>query len=795
MEEQRLLDILNQSVAKHVWTVSDRELLAVAEKLYDMTNKDLTALFNHLYRDHLLTEGLTDGLRVTAIAAQISDLKRTIRGTDFREILAMAPTTVYHKYSSLATIIEKAAQGLGIPLQTYADRSRHSDVSPVKRPLTARSDDWADVTDEEEDSHSLAKKPRIIRTPSPIHSSPTHVRQPTQTTTSPSDATPMTTTSLSSSFVDTCSPGSYLPESNADENDYQGLDDQHFAATSTRIPPLLRITYDDTGRSAATRPRLLFRAYNPEHMLVARRYLGATNTICPPPPFSSDEFRRMASDHLYEDKTFASPFLSWTENPKRALELIKSSKTPLSMAAVDYNVLEKDLIQTFGESATPWLVPKICQRFELTDLTRIHEVNTRVAKENQKNYTGTGEFLTWGSIKCDLVGTLERAAAMKLYTTMEDMKKTSYEAGLVLSECLQDIHGIYREVMSYKLCRAFKKADCVKDSYRYDSFIRGVYREDSGDRAGDFSTDDDQEIVKSLRCEKSDGISAGRLEKLRGQPRAIPNRWISMGEEEVQCLVDTQLSETGALFGIIVDNDDSVAESEAKSTMDPTETTIQSVSTTTDGAIDYVKVETSQHESRLAKILDIPEWVPMKPLPGSRNARSRTSYRKFSAKFNALKVLQDQQATIVADDEKAALSLDQQADKRQAESQPFIDASVRRRCCAYTDLRDDNNAEAQTSLFTVAGSAESADVQPTHPPSDSIPQKNISHGADQPSKTATTNGPTIDTLHDIQEDVDEELQIIGTATIHQRRTVRTRTHTVLTVRSRSLSAAAAGLKH
>ena len=391
MEDQNLLDILNQTIPKHVWTVADRELLAVAEKLYNISNKELTLLFNHLLRDQLVAEGCTEGLRVTAIAAQMSDLRRTVRGNDFRKILSMAPTTVYQKFGTLATIMEKAAQDLGIQLRSYIDRSGRGDVSPIKRPLTAKSDDWEDFTDDEEDRHSLAKKRRVMRTPSPKHSSPVHVCQTTQTTPSASHATPMTTTSLSSSFVDSCSPGSYLPDSNADENEYQGLDDQHFAATSTRIPALLRITYDDRGRPAATRPRLLFRAYDPQHALVARHFLQPNAMILPPPVFTSTGFRDMVSRHLYEDKTFGSPFLSWTENPKRALDLVRTSKTPLSLAVLDYNVLEKDLVQRFGEIAAPWLVPDLCRKFQLTDLTRIHDNNNTATRENQKNYTGTGE--------------------------------------------------------------------------------------------------------------------------------------------------------------------------------------------------------------------------------------------------------------------------------------------------------------------------------------------------------------------------------------------------------------------
>ena len=337
--------------------------------------------------------------------------------------------------------------------------------------------------------------------------------------------------------------------------------------------------------------------------------------------------------------------------------------------------------------------------------------------------------------------------------------------------------------------------DCLKDSCRYDSFIRGVYGEDPGDTAGDSSTDDDQESLKSLRCDKSTGIAGRRLDKLQGQLSAIPNKLTSLGEDEMQSLVDAQLSETGASFGVTVEPGHSVGDPEAEGT----KATIESVSTTTDGAVDYIKVESSQADSGLTKILDIPEWVPVKSLPGRRNDRKETSYRKSSAKFNTLKVLQDQQAKVIANDKKATLSIDHQADNRQSQSHPLKNTAGRRRCCAYVDLTDDNHLpvhlprkkKSQAGLFTEAATAESADVHSTPQLSDTTPQTSASQGAGQSPNTETTKGPTIDALHDIQEDVDEEVQIIGTATVHQRRTVRTRTRTVLTYRSRSVSETAA----
>jgi hypothetical protein len=94
----------------------------------------------------------------------------------------------------------------------------------------------------------------------------------------------------------------------------------------------------------------------------------------------------LARRHLLEDRTFASPFISLTQNPKRALRLILDSDEPLHLAIVDYNVLEEDLSERYR--AGPWLVPQICDDHDLGDLRKPHD---RRRRDNTKPYTGTGE--------------------------------------------------------------------------------------------------------------------------------------------------------------------------------------------------------------------------------------------------------------------------------------------------------------------------------------------------------------------------------------------------------------------
>ncbi|KIV78136.1 hypothetical protein PV11_09884 [Exophiala sideris] len=798
MEDQNLLDILNQATPKHVWSTADRELLAVAEKLYDMSNKELTLLFNHLRRDRLREEGFTEGLRVTAIAAQMSDLRRSKRGDEFRNILSMAPTAVRGEHTTLTTIIEEAAQGLGISLQSYADYGGPTSISTLKRPPTAKVADWAGNTDDEEDCDLRAKRQRIIRTPSPIAFSREDIRGSIETSTATSYATFTTLSGYSSSFVDSNSPGSYLPKSDDGDNDYQDLDEQHFARSSDRIPPLLKVTFDDKGRVAAKRPRLLFRAYDPEHGLVARRFLGPpmTRTIYRPPSVTSDEFRDMATRHLSEDKTLMSPFLSWAENPRRALKYVKRSDSPKSLAIVDYNVVEENLIRKFGKSAAIWVVPNLCRRFNLTDLVKIHDEKSTITQRRRNHYTGAGEFLIWGSVDCDLVGTLNSEQAKELYATMEDMEEPSYEAGSVLSKYLQRIDVIYREVVSYKLHRVFQKTHLVKGSSRYELFIRGVYGEDPVVTSDEYSTDDDQDSVNSLRNDEPDNISGRGFNKLQGRSSVSTTNWLSIKEEELQGLVDTQLNGTSVLFGKTM-ADDSMAEPEANGTTDTTKAIATDSSATTNGAVDYVKVESSQSEPISTKVLDIPGWQPTKPLPSGRDPGKGLLRWRSSARFNAVKVLEDQHTTILAKDDKAASTHEPQRETRR-----FTNTSSRRRSSFYVDVEDDHylpynrprKKKSQTDPFAEAASTKTADNHPTRSQTDTIPQINTSQTAEQPPNTESSNGFTVETLNNIQEEADDELEIIGT-TIRQRRTVKTRTQTVLTVRSRSASEAAFGAKH
>jgi hypothetical protein len=125
-----------------------------------------------------------------------------------------------------------------------------------------------------------------------------------------------------------------------------------------------------------------------------------------PPGVETARFRELASRHLYEDKTFLSPFLSWTESPVRALKLISKSREHLSLALIDYNVLEEDIYQRYGNNNELYLIPEVCKMYRLDGLVKIHDSRpANYARSNTKPYTGRGE-VGWKKLNMNMVLTV-----------------------------------------------------------------------------------------------------------------------------------------------------------------------------------------------------------------------------------------------------------------------------------------------------------------------------------------------------------------------------------------------------
>ncbi|KAL2439104.1 hypothetical protein ABEF95_015919 [Exophiala dermatitidis] len=260
----------------------------------------------------------------------------------------------------------------------------------------------------------------------------------------------------------------------------------------------LRISFDNQGRRVHTHPRLLFRAFEPAHGLKARRYLDDSfeSAIPPPPAFGTSAFRHLVEQHLRE-VPFSSPFLSWSQNPRRALDLIEKGVKPRFLAVIDYNDYCEELESRFGRGVGLWLVPSICERYGFRDLEKAGE-STSVGsgtRPRRRGYTGIGEFLSWGSVQCEPIAILGKGASLRLYYTIKGIENVDFNSGVILGQCLYGVRSIYREVLAKSLLLAFKKMK-NRGGFAYRSFIRGIYgdpeRAPTTPEISDQALDDDE---------------------------------------------------------------------------------------------------------------------------------------------------------------------------------------------------------------------------------------------------------------------------------------------------------------
>ncbi|KAJ9605159.1 hypothetical protein H2200_010549 [Cladophialophora chaetospira] len=592
MAPLRSKTLVKSRPTKHAWTTEDRVLLAVLNKFYDASNNENTAIFNRVIQDRLTSEKIPNGLAVATVQAQVNDLKRTSRGKEFQKIQSMSLDEARVKFRLEKERIKSAAESLAIPLELRLHAPKPETPSPLKRGPVASREEWSSQSDSEssstESSGDLAnesgstKRRKTSGGPKAypvMRSKSWQARKRRESTV----GTVFTQTSFSSMSSDSCSCGSWSPGSDSEDEGSLVLDYNNFAATATTINPRLRLRFNKEGKLAHTRPRLLFRAFDPTHKLRARKFLANTSAIPAPPDYDSNDFHDLVSKHLHEDKTFASPFISITENPARALEIINKAKTPLSLAIIDYNELEADMKQRFGFGAI-WLVPVICRDHGLDRLTRIHDDRAVQPKpEGARHYTGAGEFLTWGSIDCSTVAILRAREAVRMINCLKSITEVSHVSGQAVAISLNRVSAIYKEVVAYKLLRAFRVPGYLRGchGFRYEEFARGIYGETSiieispGPSVAQVETEDEDDWVDLGRGDVETSASSTsfmksfemamktkivvEIPKMSFQNSIEKESTLSPAtqhtqnsEEELQRLVDSQLSEMGSRFGVTI---------------------------------------------------------------------------------------------------------------------------------------------------------------------------------------------------------------------------------------------------
>lgn len=344
-----VVDMMNQAAPKHKWTDEQRTTLAVLTKFYAISMNDQVRVFNHMFAETLSHEGFNDGLTLGALRAQLADLRTTPRGETYRAFLSLSPNQALEKSRQIRDRIEEAADGIHLSLwvrqllddQPTSVRERNVSPSPVKR--------------------------RRLRYTS--ESSP----------------------SSSEDSETSCSQGSWETGIDTDESDFDRFNEDAFSRVS-RVSPVLRTGRDLHNRRVQERPRLLFRAFDPEHQLRARRFLATAASIPAPPTFASTKFKEEVYPHLSEDRNYSSPFLSFTSNIGRTLKIIKKADHVLHLAILDYNVLEKSLANRFGEHDRIYLAPDICKQCGFDNLQKTNrQPSSTATARGRKPYTGRDE--------------------------------------------------------------------------------------------------------------------------------------------------------------------------------------------------------------------------------------------------------------------------------------------------------------------------------------------------------------------------------------------------------------------
>ncbi|KIW17581.1 hypothetical protein PV08_04776 [Exophiala spinifera] len=514
---------------KHVWTAQDRELLAVLHRVYDISSTDVTILFNCINKDHLRQQGFARGLKTTTIAAQLGDQKRNDRGGIFNSIQSLTQAVLVRKYQGLMSSIEIAARDNGVYLKR---KDIKTEATAQKSLPTANIQDWEDVLtdnnteirDNRNERYSASKRTRGVSI--------------TSCFTEPSARATSTPSSLLLSSDETESTLSestrYQPSSDSEDDPYLHLDNNDFESSATKLNPRLKIQFDNKGRRRLLRPRLLFRACNPDHNLRAREFLTRPISL---PPIDEPTFTEVANRHLHIEN-FSSPFLSWTDSPRRALQLAMKSRdsdTPLHIHILDYNVYEEEQERRYGRNNGIWLVPDLCRKYRF---------------KLPGDYIGAGEFLSWGSVECKAVGSLNNTTAVKLYELMQGLRGLSHESGIAVSKVLQDVSSKYREVVAYKLLRAFKVMSRSQrpSSADFQAFSEGLY----GMNLGESSTVEVR--VSAPSCILRTITVEIPSRKPQGPSLNHTTPHLDISNDNLQGLVDRQLSIECHAFGITVES-------------------------------------------------------------------------------------------------------------------------------------------------------------------------------------------------------------------------------------------------
>ncbi|KAF3398774.1 hypothetical protein DPV78_006330 [Talaromyces pinophilus] len=121
---------------QHRWTQEERLLLCCAKRFFDLTNKDITKIFNHIYFSKIRAEGFSSGLPTSTLTTQWEDMRRK-HHRDWHAVhsdvsFAQGPSTFQHHIE----IMRHACHVLHVGLVA---RARDLVVTPQGRPIIPQS--------------------------------------------------------------------------------------------------------------------------------------------------------------------------------------------------------------------------------------------------------------------------------------------------------------------------------------------------------------------------------------------------------------------------------------------------------------------------------------------------------------------------------------------------------------------------------------------------------------------------------------------------------------------------------
>jgi hypothetical protein len=173
------LDPINRRRPRHKWEHEDREVLCLLYRFYSNSAKDLTAIFNYLFKDCLEQEKFKNGLASTTLATQWHDMRIASNGNDIWRKINIDQTLMdcRTRYGDIKSSIEDAACALGLELclrvqppgvnTTHSHRlgKRARRIEQIEEVLSDAMSAAEDTEPEKERPNKLRRTRSAINTP------------------------------------------------------------------------------------------------------------------------------------------------------------------------------------------------------------------------------------------------------------------------------------------------------------------------------------------------------------------------------------------------------------------------------------------------------------------------------------------------------------------------------------------------------------------------------------------------------------------------------------------------------